>query len=143
MGDKDTPNIFNGKQKVLIYPANSDPATATPLDGVVADSTSILSEEKSSEEEPWKPKPLSFTVTVEDAEALKKLAFMHPDVQKIMQRAQNMLDHIKDQLDLFYRLKQPLNRKERRERARELKGKIQRFNAYCKEHGIEIKNNPE
>lgn len=138
MEDKDKPNIFNGKQEILIYPADSDLLTATPLGEVVADSLAIM-----SEEEPWKPKPLSFTATFEDAEALKNLVFMHPDVQKIMQRAQDMLDHIKEQLDLFYRLKQPLNRKERRERAKGLKVKIQRFNAYCKAHGIEIKNKSE
>lgn len=139
MDDKDKPNIFNGKQEIILFPAKSDLSTAVPLGEVVADSMSILSEEELSEEKPWKPKPLSFTATVEDAEAFKKLAYMHPDVQKIMQRAQDMLDHIKEQLCLFYRLKPPTNRKERRERAKELKGKIQRFNAYCKAHGIELK----
>lgn len=49
MKGKDMSNIFNGKQDILLFPADSDPATATPLDGVVADSLTIMSEEDTQE----------------------------------------------------------------------------------------------
>lgn len=50
MGDKDIPNIFNGKQEIMLFNADSDPTTAVPLSGVVEDSLSITSEEDLGEE---------------------------------------------------------------------------------------------
>lgn len=45
MDDKD--KLFSGVSKILLYPANETPATAVPLDGIVAYSLQILSEDDS------------------------------------------------------------------------------------------------
>ena len=58
--------------------------------------------------------------------------------KKMYNHAQSMLDEIKDDLKEFYQTNPPRYRKERRERAKVLKRKIERFNSYCKDRGIEI-----
>ena len=54
------------------------------------------------------------------------------------ERAKSMLDDIQSEVKEFYQTNPPRNRKERRERAKALKQKIQCFNSYCKTNGIEI-----
>lgn len=134
MEDRDIPNIFNGRKEILLYPSDSDPATAVPLGEVVADSTTILSEDESLHPT---SENLSFKVELDNpAEIL--LLRRHPDVQRCLDYAKGMLDEIKAELNKFYRTAPPRNRKERRERAKVLKKKINRFNAYCRAKGIEI-----
>ena len=57
----------------------------------------------------------------------------------ILARANTMLDIIKESLSEFYVTKPPINRRERRERAKQIKTKILEFNAYCKRNGLRVK----
>lgn len=51
MEDKDIPDIFNGKQEIMLFQAEDNPALTTPLDAVVADSLTIISEEEDAQED--------------------------------------------------------------------------------------------
>lgn len=138
MDDKDISNIFYGKQRVFVKPADSDLAIIIPLGEVVADSLQIMSDDVGLEDIMDKFTPLkteySFSLTSEQiAELPKYFGF-----KKMYDHAQSMLDDIKGDLKEFYQTNPPRNRKERRARAKELKIKINRFNSYCKDKGIEI-----
>ena len=136
MDDKD--NLFNGKQKIMLFSADSDLATTVPLDEVVADSLQIMSDDVELEDimdkfTPLKMEYLAQLTSVQPADLLKFFGF-----KKMYNHAQSMLDEIKADLKEFYQTNPPRNRKERRERAKLLKRKIERFNSYCKDRGIKI-----
>lgn len=136
MDDKD--RLFNGKQKISILPADSDLATFIPLVEVVAGSSQITSDDVELEDIMDKFAPLkteySFQLTSDQIANLPK----YFGFKKMYDHAQSMLDEIKSDLKEFYQTNSPRNRKERRERAKVLKRKIERFNSYCKNRGINI-----
>lgn len=131
MGDKDKPNIFNGKQRIFV--ASKDDVENWEELPIVEDSVQYSGYydcpdlSKSNE-------PIRFSIKVDHPAEL--LLLKHPDVQKCLDRAQKMLDEIKSEVKAFYTTDPPRNRKERRARAKELKIKINRFNSYCKDRGI-------
>ena len=134
MNDKDTPNIFNGTSKIMLFHANSDHATASELGSVVADSLTILAEDDLDDTN-FAPKPLSFKFTCDKTQA-KTLAEMF--YIKQFNHAQKLLDELQSEVKSFYTTNPPRNRKERRERAKMLKRKIDHFNSYCERWGIKV-----
>lgn len=127
MGDKDTP-LLSGKDIAIFIDGKEAP--------VVKDSVK-LSAEPAEYTGPIPTDKLSFSVNAE-GNGVKELC----KEAKSLLRAQEMLDAIREELALFYHQKPPRNRKERRERGREIKRHIERFKRYCRENHIELKNKP-
>lgn len=83
-------------------------------------------------------------ITNEEFEELcKDPEFLESAKLTPLNKAYVMLNNIKESLSLFYVCKPPINRKERRERAREIKREILRFKYYCNKNGIHIENSSE
>lgn len=83
-------------------------------------------------------------ITNEEFEELcKDPEFLESAKLTPLNKAYVMLNNIKDSLSLFYVRNPPINRKERRERIREIKREILRFKGYCKKNGIHIENSSE
>lgn len=125
MGDKDSPLSFND---MTIF-----------IDGKELNVVENSVELSTDDDTLCKPIPrnqLSFKFHC-DASGIEKLLYNH-----IVARAQVMLDAIKEELTLFCCQKPPHNRKERRERGREIIRHIERFKRYCRENHIELKNKP-
>lgn len=102
---------------------------------VVSDSITLKYDtEDISDKSKFEPPSLSFNIKVNDSEIAKILRSTK------LERANEMLDSIKKEIKDFY-VSNPLrNRKERRLRAKKIKADIIRFQEYCKNNGIEIKN---
>lgn len=138
MEDKD--KLFNGKQRIFV--ASKDDAENWEELPIVENSLDYMSVRDKSELDPaihdtidaLTSKSYSFSITSEQIAELPEFF----GFKKMYDRAQSMLDEIKGDLKEFYQTNPPRNRKERRERAKVLKRKIERFNSYCKDKGIEI-----
>lgn len=103
---------------------------------VVEDSTMLKYEQShgDTDDVSWKMSQAEYNFFVENNPYVKALLKDGPIV-----KANEMLKSIKEDIAMFYKFKPPLNRRERRERAKALKKKIARFKVYCKENNIEIK----
>lgn len=78
-------------------------------------------------------------ITNEEFEELcKDPEFLESAKLTPLNKAYVMLNNIKDSLSLFYVRKTSINRKECRERIREIKREILRFKGYCKKNGIRV-----
>lgn len=131
--DKDIQNIFNDKQEILLRPAECAPENSHYIKKVVAKSLTILSDSEFENETSY-PTEVNRSFKVELSH-LPKWLF---DADKRLDYAQRMYNEIKNEVENFYFADPPRNRKERRTRAKKLKIKINRFNAFCKDNGIEI-----
>ncbi len=84
--------------------------------------------------EPISRKSYSFNCKIVKSEFDKMLSYP----PKVLRKAQEMLDSIKNDVQILNVCKPPLNRKERRSRVKALNKKIAIFNTYCKEHGLHL-----
>lgn len=140
MGDKDTP-LFDGKNRTLTF---YDVSNRAPIgDRIIADSLAYevpmaedsieISTSSDGHTDPIPVNKMSFSFKVDKGVN---------NESKLLSSAQKKLDAIKQELTMLYHLNPPRNRKERRERGREIKRRIERFNRYCMENHIELKNKP-
>ena len=130
MVDKD--KLFNGKQRIFV--ASKDDVENWKELPIVDDSV----RHSGYYDCPALRENNSYTFSIKADRPAELLLLTYPDVQDCLDRAQNMLDEIKSEVKAFYTTDPPRNRKERRERAKVLKRKIERFNSYCKAKGIKI-----
>lgn len=143
MGDKDTP-LFDGKNRTLTF---YDVSNGAPISyRIIADSLAYevsmaedsveISTSSDGHTDSIPMNKMSFSVDVE-GNVSEIFAVPQPII-----RAQEMLNTIKEELTLFYHQNPPRNRKERRERGREIKRHIERFNRYCRKNHVVLKNKP-
>lgn len=129
MEDKD---FMEFGKRMLYFAPKGDIDNLQPL-GEIVESSSELED---AEPMAYPKGDMSFKFELDKPMEIDLKSF-YENVPEVKQ-AYKMLENLQKDLDRFYKTNPPKNRKERRERARELKKKIIRFNQYCKDNNLEI-----
>lgn len=129
MGDKDTDRLF-GNPELLICDPNGE---MKPLGKVVESSISFESEEELSCNPGRNSYSFNFKADIDDDTL--GISFSKP-----LRIAESMRESINDLIEnyAFLRREGKLNRKERREREREIKKRLSRYISFCNENGLQI-----
>lgn len=129
MEDKD---FMEFGKRMLYFAPKDDIDNLQPLGEIVENSIEFEDAEPVS----YPKGDMSFSFELDKPMEIDLKSF-YENVPEVKQ-AYKMLENIQDKIKSFYTTNPPKNRKERRERARELKRKIIRFNQYCKDNKLEI-----
>lgn len=124
-------NIFSGASRLFFAPKDTVDFKELPI---VEGSLDIKDKEEEYFEATLPPLKTSFEMQSDDIlDVLER--YLH---SQAIERANETLESIKEDIAKFYTTDPPKNRQERRKRAKELKKRIARFKAFCKGHNIEL-----
>lgn len=124
-------NIFSGASRLFFAPKGTADFKEFPI---VEGSLDIKDKEEECFKATLPPIKTSFKMQFDDIlDVLER--YLH---SQALDRANEMLESIKEDIAKFYTTDTPKNRQERRKRAKELKKRIARFKAFCKGHNIEL-----
>lgn len=141
-------SIFDGTTKIVCfdYVSGESIELGTVVNGVSVDTTTDPIEIRNKAEQGESvshllpSNNLSFSCTIKDPELLEEFYRINAEQQRILEIAEGLRKDIGELIRAFGRLKEQgkLNRRERREREREIAKKHKHFVLYCKAHNIQF-----
>ena len=147
MGEKDKINLFDGTAKIVCFDdVSGEPIElGTVVNGVSVDVTTDpieirhKAEQGESVSHLLPSNNLSFSCTIK-SELPEEFYRINKEQQRILEIAEGMRKDIGELIRAFGRLKEQrkMNRRERREREREIAKKHKHFVLYCKVHNIQF-----
>lgn len=148
MGEELDNSIFDGKSKIILF----DDVSGEPIElGTVANGLSVdtttdpieirhKAEQGESVSHLLPSNNLSFSCTIKNPSEVAEFLQINETTQRLLDTAEGMRKDIGELIRdyNFFKAQGKLNRRERREREREIMRKHKRFVLYCKEHNIQF-----